>query len=138
MFCSPLVMGPTRLLSPSAFRELEEDTTLKLEKRHLHGAFWLYYAAHRLLRRHTPLREDLGKAQSQPEGRARVAKPGSADDSDALKLALVEALKSESAATFAEKLIRWIDSALLQDAPTTILLYDGLDVGFGSEERCWK
>ncbi|MBK7539708.1 MAG: hypothetical protein IPI49_31030 [Myxococcales bacterium] len=128
--------GPrSELLSPNFFRELEADKEVKLEKRQLHGAFWLLYAANRLLHRYEWLLGQL-RSQKYTAQQARIiSRLAAANDPASLKQALIDALSVEDAATFAERLIRAIDAALLQEAPTTILLYDGLDIGFGSDAR---
>lgn len=123
------------LVSSSSFRELEANKEVRLAKRQLHGAFWLLYAANRLLRRHAWLLDQLGSQKLTAQETRILKRLSNADDSVSLNQVLVDALKSEHAATFAERLIRAIDAALLRQATTTILLYDGLDIGFGSDER---
>jgi hypothetical protein len=120
------------LLSASALRELEKNAHLK--KYELYSAFWLLYAAHRLLRANANVLHGI-KSLTREQMR-HVQTLATVRDGVTLQRALIETLTMPNAATFAENLIRALDGALLQASlPTTVLLYDGLDVGFGSDER---
>ena len=121
------------LLSSSAFRELEKDKSLSLEKRGLHGALWLFYAANRVLADQPTLAAEIAPSLSVVE-KTILKLIAAAKTSATLLTALTRALAHEQAGTLSERLIRTLDAALLQRGPRlTILLYDGLDTGFGSE-----
>jgi hypothetical protein len=122
-------------LSTSAFRELEAEKSLRLVKRQLHATFWLLYAALRVLRRHESLVQRLASPKLSADEKRVLKALAGADDPAAIQKALTEALRQPNAATFAERLIRLLDAELLRESNTTILLYDGLDIGFGSDER---
>lgn len=128
--------GPREaLLSPNALRELERDKSVKLEQRQLHAAFWLLYAAHRLLRKKADLAGRISKPLPVAERRL-VTQLASADTPTKLQSALAASLGYERVGTFGENLLRAIDSELLAaGANSFVLLYDGLDIGFGSDER---
>lgn len=123
------------LVTPSAIREIERDSSVKLEKRQLYGAFWLFYAANRILKECTSITPSLLMRFEGAERRLIkiIARAISAAE---LQDALVACLAHERAGTFAEKLIRGIDAELLAKGERpVVLLYDGLDTGFGSDER---
>ncbi len=117
-------------LSASAFRELEKSA--HLEKKQLHGTAMLLYAGWRLLRRSS---ERAKRVTAQFHGvDARVVKALAAASSTDLQQVLVATLAKDNVGTLAERLIRTMDTELLRDgSETIILLYDDLDVGFGSD-----
>ncbi|MCG8556718.1 MAG: hypothetical protein MJD61_15740 [Proteobacteria bacterium] len=123
------------VLTASAFRELEQHTRLKLKQRQLHGAFWLLYAANRLFRYRpdswTRIAHDFPAQQ-----RRLVGGVATASTPRALQTALERALAYPRAGTLAEELVRSIDGELLSSGDSSVvLLYDGLDIGFGSDAR---
>lgn len=121
------------LLTAATLREI--DKIARLEKRQLYGAFWLLYAANRILQFRPNLAKPIGarhpaKERQLIDSLAGAAAPGEIQD------ALVQILRTERAGTFSEELIRNLDAALLADGERPItLLYDGLDTGFGSDEK---
>lgn len=121
------------LLTAAALREIEKEA--KLERRQRYGAFWLLYAANRILSKRpqlvaalTPLFQSRERQHLEALARASTASE--------TNRALVQVLVTERAGTFAEELIRSLDAQLLAsgDKPIT-LLYDGLDTGFGSDTK---
>lgn len=122
------------LLSANAMRELERDTKLHFERRQLHGTFWLFYAVNRVLERNAKLLDPLSNGLRADE-RKIVHRLAEATEPSKLQNALTVALQHPRAGTFAEQLIRTLDTTLLAGGHDTItLLYDGLDVGFGSDD----
>lgn len=123
------------LVSPSAFRELVRDKKLKMEARQLHGPFWLLYAANRLLRKDEKLAGTLA-GMLQADEKPFLKQLALADNPEKLRSAIAATLNYEQAGTFAERLVRTIDAALLaKGASSIVLIYDGLDIGFGSDEN---
>jgi cellulose biosynthesis protein BcsQ len=123
------------ILSASVFRELSQDKHVKLEQRQLYGSFWLLYAANRLMQEDQTLVEALVKDRRSDE-KPLLTQLSTADTPEELSSALGAALRYERAGTFAEGVIRAIDARLLaKGASSFVLLYDGLDIGFGSDER---
>lgn len=117
-------------LSASAFREIEK--TARLAQRQLHGTAMVLYAAWRLLRRSADVATKVTGQFQGAEGRAVKALAGAS--ASKLQDVLVSTLKLENAGTFAERLVRAIDDVLLvEGSQTAILIYDDLDVGFGSD-----
>jgi len=117
-------------LSASAFRELEKGA--RLAKRELYGTALVLYAAWRLLRRSADVaRRVTGQFQGVE---ARAVKALSDASTTKLQETLVTLLGNQNVGTFAERLIRTIDTELLDSGSETIvLIYDDLDVGFGSD-----
>ena len=121
------------LLSASALREIARDKAVKLEQRQLHGAFWLLYAANRLMQNDLKLAEQIAKVL-RAEERSLLKQLSAAATARTLQAALTASLSYERAGTFAELLVRALDAELLSSgAGSTVLVYDGLDIGFGSE-----
>lgn len=117
-------------LSASAFRELEKSA--RLTKRQLHGTALLLYGAWRLLRHRADLVKAISAQFSGEEARAVKALAGASGAK--LQETLVAVLELGNVGTFAERLIKAIDAVLLgAGGEMTILIYDDLDVGFGSD-----
>jgi hypothetical protein len=127
--------GPRQgLLSSNALRELERDKTGGMDRRSMHGAMWLLYAAKRLLSWDEGLVQPVVAAFRADEKRC-VRRLIEARDED-LQEALGHVLAYERASTLAERLIRALDAEILaRGIPAVTLLYDGLDVGFGSDDK---
>ncbi|MBI2893933.1 MAG: hypothetical protein HYY06_10305 [Deltaproteobacteria bacterium] len=123
------------VLSANAMREIARDKTARVEQRQLHGAFWLFYAANRVMRQEPRLAAAVDKRFRAPE-KGLVKQLASATTPDLVQAAVTNSLAHDRAGTFAEQLIRALDAELLSggSGPLT-LLYDGLDVGFGSDEK---
>ncbi|HUB06324.1 MAG TPA: hypothetical protein VMB50_04960, partial [Myxococcales bacterium] len=123
------------VLSVSAMREIERNRTARVDQRQLHGAFWLLYAVNRILQKRPALADPLATHFHADErrlinGLADAKSPRQVQD------ALTTALIQEGAGTFAEEAIRCLDAELLSSGSgAVVLLYDGLDIGFGSDER---
>lgn len=117
-------------LSANAFREIEKRASVV--KRQLHGTAMILYAAWRLLRHSADIVNTIERHFQGAE--ARTVKALSSASPTKLQEVLVTALKSENVGTFAERLIKAIDAELLAaGSGTVILIYDDLDVGFGSD-----
>lgn len=127
--------GPREeLLTGPAFRELESDASIRVQPRQLHGAVWLFYAAKRVSAKF-PNETKAAVEQFRGEERRLLRRFMSAPDAN-LQVALAPLLKFERASTLAENLTRRIDTSLLErGCPPVTLLYDGLDSGFGSDEK---
>jgi cellulose biosynthesis protein BcsQ len=127
--------GPgTELLSASALRELERDKTIQMNKRQVYGALWLLYAAKRILGRYPDLAEPISERFSGDE--RRLLRKLINATSATFQKELSQILAFERVSTFAEHLLRGLDALLLNTGLTAAtLLYDGLDVGFGSDEK---
>lgn len=122
------------MLSAAAIREVEQDRSLQVKKRQLHGAFWLLYAINRLLQS-VP---DLSVVADELSGveKRLLRRLAEASESRAVHDAIVAALGHERAGTFAEEVIRKLDAVLLARGPQRyVMIYDGLDVGFGSQSE---
>jgi MinD-like ATPase involved in chromosome partitioning or flagellar assembly len=122
-------------LSESALREIERDARLKTQQSY--PAFWLLYAAHRVLSRFPNLLRGVDTRLSGEERRliGPLAEPATASPRR-LQAALTKALKNDRVGTLAEEVIRGLDAELLASGSLTVaLLYDGLDTGFGSASR---
>ncbi|MBI4859846.1 MAG: ParA family protein [Candidatus Riflebacteria bacterium] len=120
------------LLSSSAMRELEREA--RLAARQTHGAFWLLYAARRLLEYRPQIVEPVLKRLGSDERRLIKDLVSSCDD--ALQAALLRVLRHPRAGTLAERVVQEIDRSLLESDGTAVtLLYDNLDVGFGSDSK---
>lgn len=120
------------MLSAAAIGEVEQNKELQLKKRQLHGAFWLLYAINRLLQE-VPDLTGIADRLSGAEKKL-LRRLAEANESRALQDAIVAALKYERAGTFAEEVIRKLDVELLaRGQQRYVMLYDGLDVGFGSQ-----
>lgn len=122
------------ILSSAAIREIEQNRKIQLKRRQLHGTFWLLYAIHRLLQE-IP---DLAGVDQQLRGTERTLfrSLAKARESRTLQDAIAAALMHERAGTFAEEVIRRLDADLLaRGQQRYVLLYDGLDVGFGSQAK---
>ena len=119
------------VLSATAIGEVERNRKLQVKRRQLYGTFWLLYAINRLLQK-VP---DLARVAEQFSGaeRASFRRLAKANESRTLQDAIVAALAYERAGTFAEEVIRKLDAELLSRGQERyVMLYDGLDVGFGS------
>jgi MinD-like ATPase involved in chromosome partitioning or flagellar assembly len=127
--------GPGQeLLSASAMRELERDKSVRMVQRQVHGALWLLYAAKRILSKHDQLADRVLAAFQGEEKRLiqRLIKV----TATGLQGELATILAYDRAATLAEHLIRALDAELLaQGVGAVTLIYDALDVGFGSDEK---
>ncbi len=103
-------------------------------QRQVHGALWLLYAAKRILSKHEQLAEKVLAAFQGEEKRLiqrliRATVTG-------LQGELATILAYNRAATLAEHLVRAFDAELLaQGIGAVTLIYDALDVGFGSDEK---
>jgi cellulose biosynthesis protein BcsQ len=119
-------------LTASAFRELEKSA--RLPKRQLYGTAMVLYAAWRLLRASPDV---AGRISKQWQGEAaRAVKDLAGASPTKLQEVLVATLERENVGTFAERLIKAIDAGLLDaGSETSILIYDDLDVGFGSDTQ---
>ena len=117
-------------LSASAFRELEKSA--RLAKRQLYGTAMVLYAAWRLLRRNA---EVARRASGQFQGEeSRTVKALTTASLAKLQEVLVATLNFANVGTFAEQLIKVIDAELLEaGSETIVIIYDDLDVGFGSD-----
>ncbi|MDX9723017.1 MAG: AAA family ATPase [Myxococcota bacterium] len=120
-------------LSASAMRELEQDKAVGLKKHSLHAAFWLLYAVNRILQHSPSLANPLAKSMSAEEKRLLKELAQAAEPRE-LQTALTHALSYPRVGTFVEALMRGVDAELLRSTNRhLVLLYDGLDVGFGSD-----
>ncbi len=130
--------GPSNnVLTASALRELESNKRIQMEQRHMYGALWLFYAAKILLKNNTLMAERLLR-HFDGEQKRLIKLLASAGDAD-FQSVLVDVLEYDRAATMAEHLIRVFDNEMqLNDEPPVTLLYDGLDVGFGSDDASIK
>jgi len=121
------------LLSVAAMNEIEQDKKVNLVKRGLHAAFWLSYAVNRVLQHSSSLSEVLIKALSGNERRL-FTELRDATEPRQVQAALINTLSYERVGTFVEELVRGLDAELLRNGSQhMVLLYDGLDVGFGSD-----
>lgn len=121
-------------LSTSAFRELESDKTIQMKKRQLHGTLWLLYAVKRLLAKLPNLVGDL-VTHFRGEERRLVQRLAQSNVSE-LQHVLTVVLRYERVGTMAERLIHHLDEIILhRESRSVALVYDGLDVGFGSDRR---
>lgn len=127
--------GPgSALLSANALRELERDKSIRMIPRHVHGALWLLYAAKRLLTKFGGLLPTVVGGLRGDE-KALIQSLMEADERG-FQDALGRTLTCDRVGSLAEHVIRTLDQALLTSAATPVtLLYDGLDVGFGSDEK---
>jgi hypothetical protein len=127
--------GPGQeLLSASALRELDRDKHVHMVQRNTYGALWLFYAAKRLITKYADLIESVLTSFRGEEKKYLTRFVGASEEN--LQDALEKILAYDRASTLAERLIRAIDGELLvRDLPGTTLLFDGLDVGFGSDEK---
>ena len=125
--------GPSdRLLTASALREVERETKMRI--RSTHGAFWLFYAINRIIQDDPELVDGVA-ARLPPDERKVFRTFAQTKDGD-LQRNLNRVLTHERAGTLAESIIRAVDSELLTRGLSEItLLYDGLDVGFGSDTK---
>jgi MinD-like ATPase involved in chromosome partitioning or flagellar assembly len=122
------------MLSPAAIREIEQNKKLHVRKRQLHGTFWLLYAINRILQK-VPDLARIGEQLSGTE-KALFRRLAGASESRALQDAIMDALTHERAGTFAEGVVRKLDTVLLaRGQHKYVMLYDGLDVGFGSQQE---
>lgn len=127
--------GPFReLLSASAMREIEHDKEVRMAQRQTHGAFWLLYAAKRVLNKYPQYVDGvLGRFRGD-EKRLLQRLVGASPST--LQAEITKLLTFERVSTFAEHLIRNLDAELLTHGTTAVtLLFDGLDVGFGSDQK---
>jgi len=116
-------------------REIARDKKADVGKRQLHGAFWLLYAANRILQKYTSLESALA-SRFPAEERRLVIQLAKAQASVDVQAALTASLAHEHAGTFAEQVIRGLDAELISGGHNAVvLLYDGLDIGFGSDDR---
>lgn len=117
-------------LSASAFRELERSA--RLTRRQLHGTTMVLYAAWRLLVHEPEIVNRVAKLFQGDEARKVKVLAGATPEK--LQSVLVDVLELRNVGTFAERLIWGIDNALLDSgSDRTTLIYDDLDVGFGSD-----
>lgn len=118
-------------LSPKSMLELDRD---KQFKRHAqHGAFWLLYGAWQVFREFKQMAGKIAPTFSANE-RKLVTRLASAEHAQLLPT-LREAMEYDYVSSFSETLIKNIDQQLLDSNRSICLLYDGLDVGFGSDEK---
>ncbi|MCK5800997.1 MAG: hypothetical protein KAI47_27605 [Deltaproteobacteria bacterium] len=127
--------GPKKeLLSSSAFRELETNSKIRMKLRGLHGSLWLFYAAKRIMTAYPDVGSSAMARLSAQERKSLTRLEKATDDTFQREVARL--LTLERAATLAEKLLRILDDELLShDIEALTLLYDGLDVGFGSDKK---
>jgi MinD-like ATPase involved in chromosome partitioning or flagellar assembly len=125
--------GPAPLLSANSLKEIEKEA--RLEERELHGSFWLIYAANRTLCKLPNLSTAVEGRLDAPQRKA-FRKLSTSNDPKSVKRSITDLLSLEHAGSFAEDLIRGIDEAIGSSGTGgAVLLYDGLDTGFGSDAR---
>lgn len=126
--------GPGKeLLTPSALRELERNKSIRMRQRQVHGAMWLFYAAKRITAMFPAARAALGRFRGEER---RLLQRFIAAPAADLQSELKGLLSFERTSTLAEQLIRAMDAELLALGSTAVtLLFDGLDVGFGSDGK---
>ncbi len=127
--------GPAaEILPASAIRELERDRAIRMIGRQLHGAFWLLCSVKRIAETSGSA---VRSAVARFRGDERTLLEALIDASPAeIAPALRELLILERCASLADQLIRAVDAELLNHASAAVtLLFDGLDVGFGSDRR---
>lgn len=130
------VHGPKcELFSASALRELECNKKVKMKSRSLHRTFWLLYIAKRLMTKYPSLGELVIKHFSGQERKYSQSLLDGTEET--IQEDFVRILQYERVGTLSERLIRVFDSELLKatNLPSTTLLFDGLDVSFGSDEK---
>ncbi|HOW51401.1 MAG TPA: hypothetical protein PLV42_05070 [bacterium] len=131
------VHGPKdddRLFTANALREIEEDKRARMKQRRLHGTLWLLYAAKRILTKHPSL-ANIVISNFRADERFLIKCLVKASDRN-FHAELPCILKYDRIATLAEDLLEALDREMLkQGMPAITLLYDGLDVGFGSDEK---
>ena len=99
--------------------------------RQLHGAFWLLYAANRILQENRDIEDAVSARFRQNEGKLlqEIAKT---DTASSLQMALIHVLAYDHAGTLAEEIIRALDAELFaRGTNTVVLLYDSCSAIIG-------